>query len=109
MDKPVKHTRTFYDYNECCKFIEEKYGYDTRNFAGKRWDIEDDTPYLDFWHHLCNGVEIHNGCYFYMDDEALDEEYGAKEEWLKTIYGHFLDEFGEGEKGSRQIEFYVWW
>jgi hypothetical protein len=108
MNKPEKHTRTFYDYNECCKYIEDKYGIDTRNFAGKTFGGDnDDAPYQDFWHHLCDSVEMHNGCYFFMSDEAIDEEYGVQEEWIRTIYEYFLSEFGEGT--DREIEFYVWW
>lgn len=33
MDKPQKHTTTFYDYSECRDYLENKYGYDERDYA----------------------------------------------------------------------------
>ena len=32
MQKPGKKTKSYYDYNECIKYIEHKYNYNTRDF-----------------------------------------------------------------------------
>lgn len=35
LEKPVKRTHAFYDWHECEKFIEAKYGFKVRDVAGK--------------------------------------------------------------------------
>ena len=47
MKKPKPRTQTYLDYNECCDYIEQKYGYDTRDFAGKYKYIEEKYKELD--------------------------------------------------------------
>lgn len=34
MDKPQKHTIQYYDYHEVSRYLEQKYGYSERDFAG---------------------------------------------------------------------------
>ncbi len=33
--KPKKQTKSYLDYHECCKFLEQKYGYEERDYGGK--------------------------------------------------------------------------
>lgn len=36
MNKPEKQTKSFYDYHQCSSFLEKKYGYNERDYAGNR-------------------------------------------------------------------------
>lgn len=38
MNKPKKHKRKYFDYIECSKFLEQKYGYDERDYANSSYD-----------------------------------------------------------------------
>ncbi len=35
MKKPTKHRIEYYDYYECCHYLEEKYGYEERDYGGQ--------------------------------------------------------------------------
>ncbi len=37
MTKPKKITKEYYDYNDCSKYLEQKYEYDERDYANSDW------------------------------------------------------------------------
>ncbi len=106
MEKPKPETRVAYNYLECIRYVEEKYGYKSFDFANcsSRWYI-DEVPYQNFWHHICDTREINNGCYFSIDMEELD---WTKEEWVKTIMRHLMEEFGDPGV-NHEVDFWVSW
>lgn len=108
--KPQQKQTTYYDYNECRDYLQAKYGYDERDYAGhfkrkrgKLTGTDESVPYLDFWHWVCEHHEIHNGCFITFSREELP---GIEEDWVREIYTHYLDEF-EDEKG--EVELFAWW
>lgn len=108
MQKPKKHKKEYYDYNECRDYLQEKYGYDERDylgmFTGKT--VNDNVEYQDFWHWVCDNYEIHNGCCITFDMELLKEKDIYIKPWQKEILKHYLEEFAD-ENGK--VELYVWW
>ena len=103
--KPVKRTRTFYEYLECRDYLQEKYGYDERDYAsrnkaveviGKRRRFDGSRPYQDFWHWVVETYQIHNGCFvtFSRDADAL-RELPTDKQWVREIYQRYLDEFAD--------------
>lgn len=108
LKKPTKKPRkSAYDYHEVIHFVEEKYGFDSRDYAGKYSSkpFDETIPYLDFWHWLIDGpfAELHNRSAKYLDlkFELEDEETPT---WVKEILQKIFDEFQEDE-----MEFWVEW
>lgn len=63
LEKPKQKIKKYYDYNKCRNYLEKKYNYDERDYAGKYKNrYHEDKPYLDFWHWVCDNFDIHNGC-----------------------------------------------
>ena len=109
MNKPTKQTKTCYDYHQCRNYLQDKYGYNERDYANRfKKPYNASAPYQDFWHFVLEmAPNITNGSFFVMDEYWLDE---ASHEWQKQILNYYLDEFGEYEDtGSRTIEFYIEW
>ena len=113
MDKPTLQTRTatYFDWNDCVEYIQEKHNCNIRDFAGKfsRSDDEDpkadfQRPYLDYWHMVCNMAEPSDGQMMYMSDDWFT--YGL-EDWQTEITEWFLSEWGTGPE--REITFLVEW
>jgi len=95
MNKPTKHSRPArYDYIECRDYLQAKHGYDERNYAEGK----------DFWHWVCKNYEIRNDCNITFTEGKLSE---IEEEWVKTIYKYYIDEFGEGD--PKIASFHCWW
>lgn len=107
MNKPTPRTKIAYDYNECSAYLEDKYHYDERDYAGRRGPPRNNSkPYWNFWHFLIAQIgDMHNGSYFTMHDEMKD---GA-EPWQCEILERYLSEFGVEKDGQRFIEFWVEW
>jgi hypothetical protein len=104
MNKPTPKTKTAYSYTECRDYLQEKYGYKERDYAGKfKHRDMDDIPYQDFWHWVVGNYQIHNGCYVTFTKEVLDE---IQEDWVKTIYSYYLHEFA---LDKNEVTFYVEW
>lgn len=101
MDKPTIETISYYDFNKCTRYIEEKYGINTRDYAGmfKNGEVNCEVEYQDFWHWIMDNKDIHNECFF----ELLEHDKWNMNDWQKEILQLYIDEFGE------EIEFYVWW
>jgi len=120
MKKPGKRTKEYYDYHECRDYLQEKYSYDERDYAGKHnhgkaaknskavtalgLTNDNDPPYWDFWHFVIDagGVQS-NSSFFHLTTEWL---HGETEDWQKEIIQHYLDEFADKDG---MIEFYVDW
>lgn len=113
MDKPVKKVRTpIYDWNECMKYLREKYGVDERDYAGKfkRNAVgalrTNNRPYLDFWHWVVDQKSPVRGGEVWVGPEDVrelatrevkeDEKLPADlKGWRGRILGLLLEEFGE--------------
>ena len=93
MDKPQPKTMTYYDYTECRNYLQEKYGYNERDFAGRHkvsWPENAHIPYLDFWHWVCEHHEVFNGCMIDFSREVLDDpDTDWNGEWQKEITMRF--------------------
>lgn len=143
MKKPRKRAQKRYDYLECSRYLEQKYGYLERDYArqgeffqrcvratNKKFSkngwfetppvdaspeqleaiayfdelMKAEPPYQDFWHFLLKHCAINgNGCDFTMSIELME----VAEPWQQEILRHYFDEFDP--KGSREIQFHVWW
>jgi hypothetical protein len=110
MKKPKPTRRESLDFNESTQYLEEAHNIKTRDFAGKfAGDKENyqDIPYLDFWHWLLKRHDVHNGCYMTLSQEEFDEiEPGENNDWVRTIYGLYLEEFADD---TGEAEFWVSW
>ena len=103
VERPKKHTKTFYDYNECSEYLQQKYGYNERDVAGAitKDGIDKTKPYQDFFRWLINHFDINSGTFFdFCEGDALYEE-----EWIQTIYNRYVDEFAE----DGTCEMFIWW
>lgn len=104
--QPKAKAKMALDYHECRDYLQEKYDYQERDYAGK-WTNKspDDVPYLDFWHYVISQAEyITNGSYFEMDKDwkdGLDDD-----DFRVTIINYYFKEFGNG---NDSIEFWVQW
>lgn len=113
MNKPGKTSIEYYDFNECVRYINNKYNINIRDYANKfkDGDYDDNTPYLDFWHWMLKYYDISNGCHinFVVDlsDDSLEEFGLEKDDWQVEIIKLFKSEFCE--EGEDEINFYVWW
>lgn len=109
MDIPKKHTHHYYDYQELRNYLQTKYNYDERDYAGKYSSKDEvkDVPYLDFWHWVIKQREVNNGCYITFSREELNYLIEEKqiEDWQAEIYDHYL-EFAD-ENG--ELELWVYW
>ncbi len=111
--KPKKKKKEYYDYLEVRDYLQDKYGYDERDYAGKyakKKGIEtpegEPTPYLDFWHWVVDNYDIHNGCYITFSSDRLEEICEEKNGWIKEIYKRYIDEFADK---NGELLMYVWW
>lgn len=108
--KPGKRRRDYYDYNECRDYLQARYGYKERDYAGRYTGsgaslrLDDGKPYLDFWHWVVENYDVRNGCFITFTRERLEE--GGMEDWVREIYTRYLDEFAD-EKG--ELEMWCWW
>lgn len=104
MKKPTKQKIEYYDYSECRDYLEQKYGYDERDYAGKFKDgLHDDRPYLDFWHWVVERFNVRNGDYITFERSEIEE---IEQDWVREIYTRYIDEFAD-KNGN--LEMYVGW
>ncbi len=92
MQRPIKKTREYWDFNEIQVWVESTLGYQIRDVNGKFSKPNNrDAEYLDFWHWLCDECyNISNGCFIYMPEEA-------SEPWQKPILEAFRKIVGDEE------------
>lgn len=120
----VKVSEPHFDYHEVIDYIEDKYKISVRGYTPKKPLSEErkaaiikhygtGSTYLDFWHYILDGSEIHNGSYFYMnllgdhqegkadDDGDWDGDDDYRPSWVreiqKMIYDEFKDDLEYGE------------
>lgn len=108
MDKPQPKTLIYYDYHECRNYLQEKYGYNERDYAGHFTTHNNIKPYLNFWHWLIDHEEISNGSYVTFSRENL-AEWKVDEvipDWAAEIYTRYLDEFADA---LGTVEFCTYW
>jgi hypothetical protein len=107
VDKPKPKTMKYWDYSECRNYVELKYGFTERDYAGRFTPKSNpEAPYQDFWHFVVDRAPIRtNGQFFTMHDEWKD---GA-EPWQQEIIEKYLIEFGKEVDGQREAEFYAGW
>ena len=100
MNKPIKHqSEPYWDWDECCEYIREKYGRDVEDWAGrfthyhKKDGLDDDSslPYQNFWIDVCEYHGSVPGAPFYLWNEPNYDE-----DWKNEIHRIFSEEFGEG-------------
>lgn len=111
-DQLTPETKIVYDWDDIITAVEEKYGFDHRDYA-KRYStdtVNPDAPYQDFWHwllentfHDCKNGEIFNYINFveiYNDRVAA----GKDEAWVLEILKILADEIGD-----RELSILCWW
>ena len=114
MTKPEPYvvTKTVMNFIDMCSFIDEKYGINQRNYAGKTYAHGSegyDKPYQDFWHY-----QMDNSVHFPANDSFghINLQYqldDAKEDWQREIAQLWLDEYGEFADSDGEIELWVSW
>lgn len=95
--KPTEKIVKSFDWTEVQDFIEKKHKMKFRGYKEKL-----DGEYRDFWLWVTGNFGIHNGCYFTLDKNEIEQE----EWWVKEIVELIFKEFG---KGKDEIDFYCWW
>jgi hypothetical protein len=96
LKKPTKKTTKYYDYHEVTKYLEKLHGKDFRDYAGKfTKDGNDDAPYQDFWHWICDHNEVSNGCYIFLPDWDYHMNSKDTEPWKKEIMQYYYDFLGQ--------------
>jgi hypothetical protein len=112
MNKPVKRTKVYYDYDECQSYIQKKYNINIDDYAGKFTNNkhnDDSVPYQSFWNYVVDNNDLSNGSFFSMSTEELIE----LKDWQREIVTLFLNEFGEStyedDPEYKEILFYVDW
>jgi hypothetical protein len=107
MKKPTKKTKSYYDYIQCRDYLQKKYDYNERDYAGKFKNRDkEDVPYQDFWHWVIEHYQVCNGCFITFSKEYLECDGKESEAWVREIYKHYIDEFAD-ENG--ELEMYCWW
>ncbi len=96
--KPELCTRKYLDYSDCSDWISKKLGKDIRDYNKKN------EGYQDFWHFVIDMCSPHNGTFFNMYKDWVEDA----EEWQREIINAFFVEFKEYIDDD-SLEFYVWW
>lgn len=105
MKKPTKITRAaVFDYIECRDYLQEKYEYNERDYAGHFTDKGFDSPYQDFWHWVIDACGVTQGGTVYFANDLIDS---CDKPWQAEILEHYLVEFGEGP--NRECAFLTDW
>ena len=106
--KPIETIRTKLFYNECIEYLEDKYKFKSRDFAGAFNEPRDHSkPYLDFWHFILAEHEyISNGSFFVIYTDEV--EHLSDDDFRRIIYNYFFEEFSD-QVDDGAIEFWVEW
>ena len=106
MKKPAKHTKEYYDYNECAKYIAHKLGIKNLRDIDGKFNGNEHADYKDFWHFMLEyDPSINNGSFTSFEGYAdgLSSEEVSIEEWQDKIVRAFIAEFGE------EAEYWIDW
>lgn len=91
LKKPQKVTKTYYDYHEVAGYLEKKHKKDFRDYGNKYGKNGDENaPYLNFWHFICENNEVHNGGFIFLPERS---DHHPK--WIDEILGYFEDFLGD--------------
>lgn len=106
--KPEKETKSYHVYTKVRDYLQQKYGYDERDYVGRynrrtTHEYDPTKPHWDFWHWVVQHHDITNGCFITFTRDQLHE---IQVDWVKEIYSRYLDEFAD-EDGT--LEMWVWW
>src|ERR1700686_3126192 len=107
MKRPSKRKIEHWDFDDVMRYLEKKYQFDHRDFAGRFGDeFNKDLPYQDFWHWMLeNNDNIHGNC-CYIGIRVDDCLKGSEPDWVKTILGYFKKEFPEDSEYMKMwVEF----
>ena len=122
--KPKPRVVEQLDWSDCIEYLEKKYDFNNEDYAGMftKDKVDEEVPYLNFWHWLIDVMGISNGTTFELDkwyldnihtfdgrgDTPKDKDIPAQYRgWKKKIIGYVLDEFGNGK--DKKCEFVVSW
>jgi len=124
LTKPKPRVVEQLDWSDCIEYLEKKHGFNNEDYAGMftKGKVDDNVPYLNFWHWVLDTKAISNGTTFTLgndDIECLDLDDGRGDTpkdkdipeqyrgWKEKILNYVLDEFGKGK--DRECEFVVSW
>lgn len=99
-DKP-QPIPNIYDYHQCRDWLQKKYGYCERDYAGKRYgpNPNPDAEYLDFWHFVVDMTDLNNGEIIVMDDSWKEDAAP----WQIEIIDRYLDHFGVDQRSVKLL------
>jgi hypothetical protein len=109
--KPTIKIRSSWDYDEVINYVEQKYGFDANDYGNRfgSTKVNEDAPYLDFWHWIIDRCQINNGVITelpikeWLEEKCDDSDWDIKP-WIKEILQYIYDEFGEDE-----MNMYFYW
>ena len=111
MEKPKPEPIYALDYHKCIHFLEEKYNFDSRDYAGRYKEriSNQNIPYQNFWHWVVEMSELlGNGSYITMFDNWAEDL--PEDDFRTIILNYFFQEFGEyGEDEGSILRFWVEW
>lgn len=107
---PYTETKTVMNFIDMKGWIDEKYGINQRDYAGRhKGGLDASKPYQDFWHFQMDSVINLNGNDSYSSINLEYQLEAAEEDWQKEIAQMWLDEFGEYVDEYGDIELWVSW
>ena len=63
-------------------------------FSNKK-KTNNEVQYLCFWHWMLDRYDCQHGCDIMFTTEELEEIKLSEDEWIVTIYGNYIKEFGD--------------
>ena len=107
MNRPKLRMFEALDYFECIKYLEKKYNFNSRDYAGKyKRGSTPNTPYQDYWHFVIDCVDVHNGSFMWISNEWVEDL--AKDDYRTIITNLIFEEFADYNKDG-SIQFWVDW
>jgi hypothetical protein len=102
--KPKKHTIEYYDYHECRDYLQEKYGYNERDYAG-RHKKKEELDHFRLYQKLTGDIQPFDGHYpdcsgkgggktIWRDGKkipATEEQYRADFDLIHAQYRRYQD------------------
>lgn len=109
MKAPKKPQRTVihepaYDWSEVSQYIEKIEGRSLTDWAGKHRKHGEGLPYQNFWHWMCDNMDVHRDSYFTLnlDDDWIDDS-DEEHLFVREVFAVLRREFPEAEG-----EMYCW-
>jgi len=104
LKKPEKHTLEVYNWSEIVDWINNVSGRDVRDWSGKfsKKLYDENVPYEDFWHVLCNTCDMHNDSYISVSTDPDDYEKPFAKEIARLLASEF-------QTNGKDMECWVSW